>query len=333
MDPVTQIALGGAVAVAAMGRRTAAWKAAAWGAVAGVLPDLDVLIDHGNPVHDMVLHRAETHALFWLSVASLPFAWGVARLHREAAQWRRWWWALWLALVTHPLLDAMTIYGTRLALPFSDHPFGLGSVFIIDPLVTLPLLAGLGLTLAARALRANAIGLVLASAYLAWGVAAQQHVTRVVAAELALQGIAAEQMLVTPTAFNTALWRVLVLHGEHYSEGFHSLLDAPGRLEFDRFDRGSPALAAELRSLDAVRRIASFSKGFYSLREQGSRVLLTDLRMGQEPHYTFRFVVAERTSAIVPLPVPVQVGSRPDLGRGLSWLWRRALGQPLPPPR
>ena len=66
----------------------------------------------------------------------------MARLHSEWAQWRRWWVAMWLALVTHPLLDTMTVYGTQLALPFSDWPFGVGSVFIIDPLYTLPLLAG-----------------------------------------------------------------------------------------------------------------------------------------------------------------------------------------------
>ncbi len=45
MDSLTQIALGAAVGVAVMGRRTAVWKAALWGGIAGTLPDLDVLID------------------------------------------------------------------------------------------------------------------------------------------------------------------------------------------------------------------------------------------------------------------------------------------------
>jgi membrane-bound metal-dependent hydrolase YbcI (DUF457 family) len=144
MDSLSQIALGAAVSVAVMGRRTAVWKAALWGAVAGTLPDLDVLIDHGNPIRNMVLHRGETHALFWLTVFSLPFAALVARLSGEWSQWRRWALAMWLALVTHPLLDAMTVYGTQLALPFTNHPYGVGSVFIIDPLYTLPLLFGAG---------------------------------------------------------------------------------------------------------------------------------------------------------------------------------------------
>ncbi len=336
MDSLSQIALGAAVGVAVMGRRTAVHKAAAWGAVAGTLPDLDVLIDHGDPILDMVLHRAESHAPLWLTLFSLPFAMLVARLSGEGAQWRRWWLAMWLALVTHPLLDAMTVYGTQLALPFSDQPFGVGSVFIIDPLYTLPLLAGTGWALAAkgngRALAANAAGLALSTAYLAWGVAAQAQVERVARASLAAQGIAAERLLVTPTAFNSVLWRVVAVQGDAYFEGFRSLLDGPTTMGFERFARGQ-ALAAELPGHDGLARIQAFSKGFWKLQEKGGRVLLSDLRMGQEPAYIFTFVIARRESAPVPLAVAERVGARPDIRRGLPWLWRRALGEPLPPPR
>jgi len=38
--------------------------------VAGTLPDLDVLVDHGDPIRNMVLHRAETHAPIWLTLFS-----------------------------------------------------------------------------------------------------------------------------------------------------------------------------------------------------------------------------------------------------------------------
>ncbi|MEY3520684.1 MAG: hypothetical protein RLZZ177_1399, partial [Pseudomonadota bacterium] len=61
MDSLSQLALGAAVSVAVMGRRTAVWKSALWGAVAGTLPDLDVLIDQGDVIRNMVLHRAESH--------------------------------------------------------------------------------------------------------------------------------------------------------------------------------------------------------------------------------------------------------------------------------
>lgn len=102
MDSATQLILGAAVNVA------------------GTLHDLDVFIAHGDPVLNMVLHRAESHVLFWLTLFSLPLSWLVARVQEgEWAQWRRWWHALWLALVTHPLLDAFAVYGTQLLLPSS----------------------------------------------------------------------------------------------------------------------------------------------------------------------------------------------------------------------
>ena len=336
MDSLTQIALGAAVGVAVMRRRTATWKAAAWGAVAGTLPDLDVLIDHGDPILNMVLHRAETHAPFWLTLFSLPFAAAVARLHGEWAQWRRWWLALWLALVTHPLLDGLTVYGTQLALPFSNHPFGVGSVFIIDPLVTLPWLAGTAWALAARGspagLRANAVGLALGCAYLAFGFGAQQHVRQQAMASLQSQGVQAERVLVTPAAFSTLLWRVVAVDADSYREGYRSLLDAPGPIRFDRFDRGA-ALEADVAGIDGAQRIRAFSRGFYKLHEADGLLRISDLRMGAEPRYTFSFAVAQRASPLQPLPVAQSVGGRPDVGRALPWWWRRLQGEPLPPPR
>lgn len=336
MDSLSQIALGSAVGVAVMGRRTAVWKSALWGAVCGTLPDLDVFIDHGDPILNMVLHRAETHALFWLTLCSWPLAAGVAWLHGEGALWRRWWLAIWAVLITHPLLDAMTVYGTQLALPFTRQPYGVGSMFIIDPLYTLPLLAGGGWALATRGqgrgLRANALGLALSTAYLGWSVAAQQWVTHTARASLAAQGIAAERVLVTPSAFNTVLWRVVAVAGNEYHEGYRSLFDATPQMRFERHERGLP-LAAELQQVAGAQRVMAFSQGFYKLRQDGQRVLISDLRMGQEPDYFFTFAVAERRSPAVAITPAVQLGSRPDVARWGPWLWRRALGEPLPPPR
>lgn len=336
MDSLSQIALGAAVSVAVMGRRTAVWKAALWGAVAGTLPDLDVLVDQGDAIRNMVLHRAQSHALFWLTLLSLPLAAVIARLHGEWGLLRRWWLALWLVLVTHPLLDAMTVYGTQLALPFSNYPFGVGSIFIIDPLYTLPLLVGVIWALAIgggpRGQVANVVGLLLSTGYLAWSFAAQQQVTQVARAALVRQGIAAEHLLVTPTPFNTVLWRVVVVAGDDYLEGFYSLLDAQPQIEFDRFAKGN-ALAAELQHIDGVQRLTAFTKGFYKFEQRANRLLISDLRMGQEPNYSFSFAVAEEYSPAVALTQPVQITVAFDVGRGLDWLWRRALGERLAPPR
>jgi inner membrane protein len=351
MDSVSQIALGAAVSVAVMGRRAPVWQAAAWGAVAGTLPDLDVFIDQGNPIANMVLHRAESHALFWLTLLALPFSAVVAKINGQWGQWalwRRWLLAMWLALITHPLLDFMTVYGTQLALPFTNFPFAVGSVFIIDPLYTLPLLLGTGWALAtARAAkqaqrwpyRANAIGLALSCIYLAWGVVAQQQAKGVATQALADQGINAQQVLVIPAPFNTLLWRVVAVSGEHYYEGFYSLLDSrqpnQPRISFARFERGN-ALAAELAGNLGVQRIQAFSQGFYKLHEAQGRVIITDLRMGQEPNYSFSFAVAQRGAGLEGLqilPKAEQLAVSRDMARALPWVWRRMWGEQLAPPR
>ncbi len=336
MDSISQFALGAAVGVAVMGRRTAPWKAALWGGVCGTLPDLDVLIDHGDPVGNMTLHRAETHALFWQTLAAAPLAALAGGFRRDGFGRRLL--AVWLILVTHALLDAMTVYGTRLALPFSDHPYAVGSIFIIDPLYTAPLLVGLAVAVRARrpSHRAwNLAGLFVSTAYLGWSAIAQQHVASMVHAQLGEHGApTAARVLVTPAPFGTLLWRVLVMRPDRYEEGFVSLLDAGGAIRLDSFPRDA-GLREALRGLPALERIARFSHGFYSVNEVDGVVRITDLRMGQEPSYSFSFAVARRASAPAPILPPQAVGGHGavDIPAYLGWLGRRSLGVPLPPPR
>lgn len=336
MDSLTQVVLGSAVSVAVMRRRAPTWKAALWGGVAGTLPDLDVLFAQADPILDMVLHRAESHALFWLTLFSLPFAWLVARLHGEQAQWQRWWLALWLALVTHPLLDAFTVYGTQLALPFTDKPYGLGSVFIIDPAVTLPWLLGLLLVLIRRGdLRGqhyNLYGLATGAAVLVLGVVLQGQVERHARSNLALQGVTPEQVLVTPAPLSMLLWRVVAMAGPHYYEGFHGLLDDADTMQFERFERGQ-AYETDIAAIGGAQRIRRFSKGFYKLHETAQgQLVISDLRMGQEPYYSFAFAVAQRGSAFQPLPQAQAMGRHGNPGEILAWLGRRIRDEAVEPP-
>ena len=313
-----------------MGRRTAVWKAALWGAVAGTLPDLDAFIDHGNAILNMTRHRAESHSLLYVTLAAPLLAWGVSRLHGEAALLQRWWLALWLALFTHPLLDALTVYGTQLLQPFSDHPFAVGSIFIIDPLYTVPLIAGVVAALrikSQRGLRWNAAGLVLSTLYLGWSVGAQQQATQVARASLAAQGIATSGLLVTPAPFNTLLWRLVATTPTQYLEGHYSLLDDSPRIRWSAHDRGA-ALMDRHGHEPSVASIAAFSHGFYRLSQADGRLFVTDLRMGQEPAYTFHFDLGPDGSRAA-----VRQSQRPDLATALPWLWQRMWGKPLPPPR
>ena len=370
MDSLTQMVLGAAVGTAVMGRRAGA-RAALWGAALGTLPDLDTLIAYGDPVRDFTLHRAESHALFWLTLAAIPLA---ALIHRltgaTQGHFRGWLLATWLALVTHPLLDAFTVYGTQLLLPFSDMPVGAGSIFIIDPLYTLPLLAGLVAALAlwrrrpALAHGLNLAGLALSTTYLAWSVVAQAHVTGIVHRTVAATPLATGRVLVTPTPFNTLLWRVVVMDGAGYHEGYYSLLDDGRPVDFTRH-ASEPALLDGLRDDWAVRRLAWFSKGFYAVRrapaevtvateslstmrqlfmqvptataaggraDDRPRVVMSDLRMGQTPWFVFTFVVgAEDAGGATPVE-PLQLPSQRPPAEALGWLIRRILDPAAGPP-
>lgn len=336
MDTVTHFALGGTLAALALGRRTGPWRAVLWGGLVGTLPDLDVLVDHGDAVLDMIRHRAETHALCWLSLAAPAIALGVAALLGELRHFGRWWLALWLALVAHALLDAMTIYGTRLLLPFDATPYGLGSLFVIDPLFTLPLLVGVAGLLTgrggARGRRWLCFGLATSLAYAGWSIAAQQHALGLARRSLAAQGVGAERVLATAAPLQTFLWRIVATTPEELFEAHWSVFDGDAPLQWTHVDRGASYLAA-LRDHPAVAELDAFSHGFWKMWRDGDEVRMADVRMGMEPHYVFTFVVGHIGSPVRATAPTVRVGARLDVARALPWLWRRMWGEPLPPPR
>lgn len=148
MDSLSQIVLGASVQGAILGKYQGR-KAYLYGAMLGTLPDLDVFIHYGDPISNMTYHRGFSHSLIVLTAVGLAGAWIISRYH----QWRdmplpystkRLALAMTLALTTHPILDSFTVYGTQLLWPLQESlaltPFSIASVFIIDPLYTIPLL-------------------------------------------------------------------------------------------------------------------------------------------------------------------------------------------------
>ncbi|HEU4624864.1 MAG TPA: metal-dependent hydrolase [Steroidobacteraceae bacterium] len=337
MDSLTHIAVGSAIGMAVMGARTPRWKAALWGSICATLPDLDTFIRHGDPIRDVTFHRGASHSLLYLTLLAPLIGWVISRIHRQPAMFRRWWLLAWLVLIFHPLLDVMTIYGTQLALPFTDYPFGVGSIFIIDPLFTLPVLIGAAVALSwrsPRALRWNAGGMAVSAAYLAWTFAAQQYVTGIARESLRAQGIEVERMEVDPTALNSVLWRITAMTPTSYVEGFYSLFDGTRQITFREHPRGIE-LYEKLRGNWNVDRMAWFTHGFFKMEQRDGVVTISDLRLGMEPYYGFTFAVfVEHDGRLEPItPRRSATTVPPDGGRrsALAWLWRRLKGERLPP--
>jgi inner membrane protein len=294
VDSVTQAALGAAIggAIAPAGQRR---KALLAGAALGTLPDMDVLIDYGDAVANFTYHRGFSHSLLVLPPFALLLWLALRRwwapVREEPLRWLA---IIALALITHPLLDAHTAYGTQLFWPFEVTPTMWATLFIIDPLYTLPLLVGV-LVVALRPASTRTIRacLLLSTLYLGWSWVAQSTVARHVDVALAGRGVPNAPAFIVPTPFNTLIWRVVVLTEEGYLEGFDSLLTDEDRLVFTthEFDR---AVLDAANNVWAVARLRWFARDFVKATIDNDRLLVTDLRMGQEPIYVFTHVAAVR---------------------------------------
>jgi inner membrane protein len=199
---------------------------------------------------------------------------------------------------------------------------------------TVPLIVGVVAALAMKSVRGlkwNAVGLVLSTLYLGWSVVAQQQATQVARASLRAESITPAGLLVTPAPFNTVLWRLVATTPTQYLEGHTSLLDRDASIVWSVHDRG-PALIERHKDDPNVARMAAFTHGFYSVSQRDDRLYVTDLRMGQEPSYTFRFDLGTAAARANGGHRPTLEASRPDIGVALPWLWRRIQGEPLPSP-
>jgi inner membrane protein len=326
MDSITQAVLGATIQGALLGR----WqgrKALLYGALLGTLPDMDVVIDYGDAVADMTYHRGFSHSLLVLSAVALLLTWLVRRLYPHPAySARRLLATIALVLLTHPLLDSFTSYGTQLFWPLTPTPTAWSSIFIIDPLYTLPLLTavllGLLFGLADKTSKAPAIALALSTLYLASTLAGKYMAEQRVEAELSRQGIQAETLFSTPTPLNSLLWRVIVLDGESYHEALVGWFDRqPPQL--GRIPRGT-RLAQALDHSPAHHRLVWFTDGVLRYDQIGDHLVATDLRLGMTGFHPFRFDFAhwENGEWQVQREVERWPVERGDLAR-LWLLWQR----------
>ena len=297
MDSLTQAVLGATVGYAVGGRQLGR-KAALWGIGLGTLPDLDVLVRYADPIDSFVMHRSWSHSLLLTSLAAVPIGLMISRLHRHAREVPvRMVSMVFLIFLTHILLDGMTTYGTQIFWFLSDvmpalpqEPIGVGSISIIDPAYTLPLLIATIWIFIRGSARSDGrptlsrkvtiTALTFSTLYLGWGLVAQNHIEQQVREQMASRGVTIDRMFTTPTFANSVLWYVLVRDGDKVHYGLRSLLeDRDASIKLSVMDRNSNGLA-ELPDREGADKVMAFSKGFYRFAEADGRVTIADLRMG-----------------------------------------------------
>jgi inner membrane protein len=285
MDTVTQITLGAAVGEAVLGKKLGN-KAPLWGAIFGVVPDLDVL---ANPfvseVQALAIHRGLSHSILFSVVAAPLFGWMLYRYYRNSkASWRDWSLMVFGVIITHIFVDACTSYGTQVLQPFSNYPLSLNSIFIIDPFYTLPLMAGILTALFVKKgdtrRWANWIGLGLSTLYLLAGFSVKAHVDKVFEQNFATQNIQPVQHMTTPAPFSIFLWTGYAEEGDTLYAGLYSVFDDDREIEFTKVPQNSELLAPFSNQLP-VERIKWFSQGYYAAEKNSPQLIVHDLRFGR----------------------------------------------------
>ncbi|MDA1354096.1 MAG: metal-dependent hydrolase, partial [bacterium] len=215
MDSLTQVVLGAAVGYAVASKHMGK-KALLWGAFAGLLPDLDIL--PLAPFEDELLylnhHRGFSHSLAFAIFGPLGIYGALKGLKKRwpnlnLAYAKRISWLFFWGISTHILLDCFTSWGTQV---FWPHPYRMAfsSVFIIDPLYTIPLIISLVVAafLTQHATRKKWVisALTISTLYLGWGLCAKAVVNHQFRTIFAAQEKEVIRFTSRPTAFNSILW-------------------------------------------------------------------------------------------------------------------------------
>ena len=336
MDSITQAALGATVAYAVTGRQLGR-KSLLIGATLGTLPDLDVLFPYEDAIDSFTYHRSWSHSYLVLTlitpIISFLFYRGIPKSWvsiPSLVSHKKFMLMVWLCLITHVMLDGFTVYGTQVWWPLPVDPVAIGSIFIIDPTFTLPLLLAIVYTVhrlrtgketISRPSHSNAcrIALLISVSYLALTVFIQTKVESVARSQLQAS-YDSDALIALPTP-GGILWRVIARKDDTYLEGFYSLLKQDRPIAFESFNINEQLLAA-VADNRSIKRIKWFTYGFYNVSEEDGFFIVSDLRMGIEAQYVFRFKVARRNveSAEVVMMEPTELlRFYPDIER-IKWV-------------
>ena len=307
MDSLTQIVLGAAVGEVVLGKKVGN-RAMLYGAIAGTIPDLDVLTRFFmDTVTATEWHRGFSHSIFFSVLFAPVFGWLVWRLNsKEDASWKDWSWLMFWGLFTHPILDAFTTWGTQLFWPLKIR-LAFQSVFVIDPLYTVPFIIFLILALfqnrtALERKRYVKLGLIISSSYLLL--------------TLVLKGIAFGKFEMANIETEDA-----------YLMGNYSFFDSKP-IVFKSYPKNRELLGS-LKSKDKIKRLIQITEGWYTISEKKGQLYFNDLRFGlismdeTDTQFAFSYKILPNGKDIIVEEMPK---FKRDAKRLMASLWQRIGG-------
>ncbi len=284
MDSITQIALGAAIGEAVLGKKVGN-KAVLWGAVAGTIPDLDVIPGYFmDTVARLDFHRGISHSILFCLILAPILGALIAKIHRQGNA-SRWDWTrlLFWSLFTHPVLDCFTTWGTQLFWPF-EYRVALKNIFVIDPLYSLPLIVcviWLLFTGRESQLRRklNIIGLSLSSGYLLLTLVNKQIMNQNFEDALKDQNIDYFRYTTQPTPLNNILWTVTAETEDGFYVGYHSFLDSNQDLHLLYFKKNHQLLG-KIAEDEKVKKLIFLTDGYFAVESTEKGLAINDLRFG-----------------------------------------------------
>ena len=273
--------MGAAVGEAVLGRKIGN-KAMLYGAIAGTIPDLDVISSFfTDTVTALEIHRGFTHSIFF-SVLFAPICAFIITRYDRYKNIKDWSWLFFWVFITHPILDAQTTWGTQLFWPL-DIRLAFKNVFVIDPLYTLPFLVFLILAMrqkkeAKKRRFYNNLGLLISSIYLILTLVLKGFAYQEFSEELAAQNIPYKTLNTKPTPLNTILWSANIETERSFLIGYSSFLDTSA-IQFSRYPKNH-YLLGDLVDHPKVKRMVAISKGFYTVNKLNNVLYFNDLRFG-----------------------------------------------------
>ena len=293
MDPLSQAALGAMVPQNIV-RKTASdslslLRIGIIGALAGMAPDLDVLIQSStDPLLQLEYHRQFTHSLIFIpfgaALCALAF-WPFLRRHMSYPQV---WLIALLGYGTHGLLDACTTYGTLLLWPFSDARIAWNTISVVDPLFTLPLLGFVVAAAVRKSTVAARCGAAWVVCYLTLGVI-QENRAATAGEKLAdSRGHVNALISAKPSFGNVLLWKTVYEHeGVFWVDAVragHEVTVIEGvtvtRLDLDTH---YPWLEAESQQARDIERFRWFSNDHLAV-DTNDPLLIVDMRYSHLPN-------------------------------------------------
>ena len=292
MDSLTQIVLGAATGEVVLGKKIGN-KAMLFGAIAGTIPDLDVL---EGLVHQTVSHRGFTHSFLFAFLMAPIFAWLMTKIFRDRklgkippenlSLWQKfqkrflrasgatyWDWTklyFW-SFITHILLDVQTIYGTELLWPIKSR-LTTANVFVADPIYTVPFLI---LLIVAMFYRRNSktrnnltkIAIGISTSYLLLTFVFKGITYLKFTKNLQEQNIQYSRIETGPTPLNSILWFANVETDSAYYTGNYSLLDKNDAIAFRKMDKDFQ-LRKKLEPFKNFEKLNHFSKNWFLLSKK-----------------------------------------------------------------